>query len=128
MEKKLLKKLNNWHDNNEFERIIIRILEIPENERDYDLISHLARAYNNNDNFDEAIEQLFLIKDEGLNDPLWHHRLGYAYFYLNNYKNALKEFEKAYNLDENDPLIEYFLNMTKIQIFIEKNYLEEIDT
>ncbi len=128
MNKLLLKKLNSWHEEDAYDRIIDRILEIPESDRDYDIISHLARAYNNMDRFDEAIEQLFLIKEQGIDDPLWHHRIGYAYFYLDNYRDALREFEIAHSLDENDKLIEMFLESTKLNLFIEKNYLEEIDT
>ena len=127
MNKLLLKKLNYWYEEDAHDKIIERILEIPESERDYDIISHLARAYNNLDNFEEAIEQLFIIKEKGIDDPLWHHRLGYAYFYLGNQEDALKEFEIAHKLDKNDQKIKSFLEMAKVHIFMKNNYLEEID-
>jgi len=127
MNKLLLKKLNYWYEEDAHDKIIDRILEIPESERDYDIVSHLARAYNNLDNFEEAIEQLFIIKEKGVDDPLWHHRLGYAYFYLGNHEDALKEFEIAHKLDKNDQKIKSFLEMAKVHIFMKNNYLEEID-
>ena len=127
MNKLLIKKLNYWHEEDAYDKIIDRILKIPESDRNYDIISHLARAYNNMNYFEEAIEQLFLIKNQGANDPLWHHRLGYAYFYLENYEDALKEFKTAHNLDKNDPNIKTFLDMTKVYIFMKNNFIEEID-
>jgi len=127
MKKLLLKKLNYWHEEDAYDKIIDRILEIPESDRDYDTISHLARAYNNMNYFEEAIEQLFIIKENGIDDPLWHHRLGYAYFYLGNYEDALIEFKIAHDLDENNQNIKSFLDMAKVHIFMKNNYLEEID-
>lgn len=127
MNKLLQKKLNYWHEEDAYDKIINRILEIPESDRDYDIISHLARAYNNMNYFEEAIEQLFLIREKGVKDPLWHHRIGYAYFYLGNYEDALKEFKKAYSLDKNDQNVKSFLDMAKVHIFMKNNYLEEID-
>jgi tetratricopeptide (TPR) repeat protein len=127
MNKLLLKKLNHWYEEDAHDKIIDRFLEIPESDRDYDIISHLARAYNNLNYFEEAIEQLFLIKEKGIDDPLWHHRMGYACFYLENYEYALKEFKIAHNLDKNDQIIKSFLDMKKVHIFMKNNYLEEID-
>ena len=127
MNKLLLKKLNYWYEEDAHDKIIDRILKIPESERDYDIVSHLARAYNNLSYFDEAIEQLFIIKEKGVDDPLWHHRLGYAYLYLGNYEYALKEFKIAHNLDKNDQNIKTFLDMAKVHIFMKNNYLEEND-
>ena len=127
MNKLLLKKLNYWYEEDAHDKIIDRILEIPESDRDYDIISHLARAYNNINYFEEAIEQLLLIKEKGVDDPLWHHRLGYAYFCLENPEDALKEFEIAHSLDANNQNIKSFLDMAKVHIFMKNNYLQEID-
>ena len=98
----LIKKLDILHNEGNFLEIIEIILKIPEKDRDYDIISNLARAYNNADCFIDAMEQLLLIKDQGQNDSLWHFRMGYSYFYLGKYENALKEFELSYQLHEKD--------------------------
>ena len=100
--KQLIKKLDRLHGEEKFFEIIEIILEISEKDRDYDIISQLSRAYNNADHFIDAIEQLLLIKDQGQNDSLWHFRMGYAYFYLEKYENALKEFELSYELHDKD--------------------------
>lgn len=102
MEKDLLEQLNRWHEDDEFEKIVGKIAEIPKQDRDYDLVSHLARALNNLDRYDEALQQLSTIKTEGEHDPLWHFRVGYAYYYLSQYEDAVTAFEMANKLDPED--------------------------
>ncbi|MEI7027532.1 hypothetical protein [Paenibacillus sp. y28] len=65
MEKELLAQLTLWHEEDEFEQIVDRITKIPEQDRDYDLISHLARALNNLARYEEALEQLLSIAAQG---------------------------------------------------------------
>ncbi len=113
MEQKLLKQLNKWHNNGEYEKIVEKILKFPENEWDYDLVSHLARACNNLDQYDYAIELLLSVKDQGENDSLWHFRMGYAHFYLEMYNEALQDFEMACKLDPTDTTAEMFVVMSK---------------
>ncbi|WP_198957549.1 hypothetical protein [Paenibacillus selenitireducens] len=55
MEKDLLEQLNLWYEDDEFEKIVGRITEIPEQDRDCDLVGHLARAFNNLERYDEAL-------------------------------------------------------------------------
>ncbi|WP_313641905.1 tetratricopeptide repeat protein, partial [Paenibacillus sp.] len=102
MEKALLEQLNLWHRDNEYEKIIAAILEISEQERDYDAVGHLARAMNNLERYEEAVQQLLTIDKQGENDPLWHFRLGYSYYYLSQYEEAVREFEIANRLDPED--------------------------
>lgn len=77
--KQLMKKCKRWHDDNLHANIIEAILELSPAERDYDLTCILARAYNNLGKFDEAIELLESVKEEGKNDILWYYRIGFAY-------------------------------------------------
>lgn len=39
---------------------------------------------------------------EGQKDPLWHFRVGYAHYYLDEYDQAIKAFKKANKLDPED--------------------------
>ncbi|WP_054955761.1 SMI1/KNR4 family protein [Paenibacillus dakarensis] len=98
----LLEKLETWHEEDEYEAIVDAIMEIPAEERDYELISHLGRALNNLERYEEAIEQFLLIEEEGKDDPLWHYRIGLAYYYLDQYDDAQKAFEEADRLDPGD--------------------------
>lgn len=113
MERDLLEQLNLWHEEDEFENIIDRILEIPERERDYDVISHLARAMNNLERYEEALQQLLSIEKQGGNDPLWHFRAGYAYYYLEQYEDAVREFEIADKLAPKDTNTLTFLTWSR---------------
>jgi len=147
-EKTLLRKLDEWHVENKFDNIINTILKIPEEDRDYSIISHLARAYNNISSYENAIEQLLLVKDKGEKDPLYHYKLGFAYYYLDKYENALNSFKLAYELCKSDQGktskeiypgnrhqeiyqetyedILFFLEDTKLKIYQKKYFVNEI--
>ena len=55
MNKLLLKKLNYWYEEDTHDKIIDRILKIPESDRYYDIISHLAKTYNNITYFEKIV-------------------------------------------------------------------------
>ncbi|SDS83600.1 Tetratricopeptide repeat-containing protein [Paenibacillaceae bacterium GAS479] len=113
MDKDLLEQFTLWHNKNQYKKIINRIMEIPEAERDYDLVCHLARALNNQENYNEAIKYFLSVQKQGEHDPLWYYRLGYAYFYLNQYKEAIVAFEHAVALDPEDAHVRRFLEMSR---------------
>lgn len=75
----------------------------------YELTCQLARAYNNLAGPEEAgpleksVSLLESIADQGQEDPLWHYRLGYALFYLDREEEALPHFQRAAELDPQDP-------------------------
>ena len=126
---RLLKRLEQWYDNLQFEKVITKVSQIPNNERDYETSSYLIRAYVSMEKFHSAIDELNFIKDKGKKDPLWHFRLGYAYFNIGKYDDALNEYEIAHNLDNDNLIIETHLEALKLNLFIEKNFLtEEINT
>jgi tetratricopeptide (TPR) repeat protein len=126
MNNDLLKNLEQLHEDDKFSEIIELIIAIPKTDRNYDLIMHLARAYNNNDNLDEAIEQLFLVEEQGKNDPFWHFRLGYAYFYKDECEKAIESFKTTYKLDENFPSIDMFLSMAQNALYNFNNKNEDL--
>lgn len=102
MRENLLAQLEEWHEEDEFEEIVDTIMEVPAEDRDYVLISHLGRAMNNLERYEEAIEQFLTVAEEGKDDPLWHYRMGVAYYYSEQYDDALKAFEMADQLDPGD--------------------------
>lgn len=105
----LLKTLERWHEEDQFQKIIDTIRDLPEDELDYTLKSHLARALNNNDEPEEAARILLSIQEEGENDPLWYFRLGYAYYYLDREAEALPLFQRAYELNPDDEAAKNFI-------------------
>ncbi len=103
MEKALRMQLEQWHDQDKYHEILCRIAEIPPEERDYDVISHLARALNNLGRYEQAKRELLSVAAEGQNDPLWHYRIGYSYFHLSQYRLALDEFQRSLEQNKDDP-------------------------
>ncbi|MCT2194772.1 SMI1/KNR4 family protein [Paenibacillus sp. p3-SID1389] len=102
MREELLEQLQTWHEEDEYEKIVQAVMDVPEEERDYQLISHLGRALNNLERYEEAVEQFLKIADEGQDDPLWHYRIGLAYYYLDRYDEARIAFETADRLEPGD--------------------------
>lgn len=102
MRDELLAQLETWHEEDEFEEIVDAIMEIPAEDRDVVLISHLGRAFNNLERYEEAIEQFLIIAEEGKDDPLWHYRMGLAHYYLDRFDEARVYFETADQLEPGD--------------------------
>jgi tetratricopeptide (TPR) repeat protein len=102
MNKERLAQLERWHEEDEYQQIVDHILEIPQDARDYEMISQLARAYNNLEHYSEALKQLLGIAEEGGDDPLWHFRIGYSYYYLKQYEQAVLAFGRADQLAPGD--------------------------
>lgn len=113
MRQELLKQLQDWHQQSKYKRIIEAIQELNNEEVDYELKGHLARAYNNADQYDKAIEVLQSVQDEGAQDPLWHFRMGYAHYYGDRVAESLPYFERAYELDPQDTTALQFCNMAR---------------
>ncbi|MGW7159804.1 SMI1/KNR4 family protein [Paenibacillus taichungensis] len=109
MNDELLERLEAWHEQDEYEEIIDAITEVPEEDRDYILVNHLGRALNNIERYQEAVEQFLSVEEEGQNDPLWHYRIGLAYYYLEQYENAREAFEAADRLEPGDEDTQEFL-------------------
>ncbi|MEC0094315.1 hypothetical protein [Paenibacillus macquariensis] len=70
MEKDPFAQLIIWHQEGEHKKIVDRIMEIPQSDRNYDTVNLLARAMNNLERYDEALQQLLTIAKLGENDPL----------------------------------------------------------
>ncbi|MBW5411114.1 tetratricopeptide repeat protein, partial [Brachyspira hampsonii] len=98
----IIEKINQFHENDEHEKIIEIINTIAEDERDIELFSLLARAYNNVGKYDDALDNLMYIREEGLDDALWNYRVGYAYYYKGEKEKAENYFKKAYDLNNED--------------------------
>ncbi|MNK35099.1 SMI1 / KNR4 family protein [compost metagenome] len=102
MDQTWLDQLTDWHEADEHQRIVDTVLAVPEEERNYEAVSRLARAYNNLDLYEEALEQFAKIAEAGQQDPLWNYRVGYALYYLGRYEEAAKAFGTADKLEPGD--------------------------
>ena len=128
LDTELLGQLQRWHEEDQYQRIIDAIEAIPQPERGYELTCQLARAYNNLAGPEEAgpleksVSLLESIADQGQEDPLWHYRLGYALFYLDREEEALPHFQRAAELDPQDPDAAEFIRQCQKYIAAKQCY------
>lgn len=105
----LLEQLNQWHQAEEYQKIIDAVEAVPPQQRSYQLTCQLARAYNNlakpgeAELLEKAAQLLQSVQEQGKDDPLWNYRLGYALFYLDRKEEALAHFQRVMELDPDDP-------------------------
>ncbi|GLC87112.1 Imm51 family immunity protein [Lysinibacillus piscis] len=109
MPKELLDKLEKWYENHQHDKIVEMIEQMPESQRDYEIIGHYGRALNNVGRFNDALSELEAVKKQGQQDAAWHWRVGYAYFYMQEWQEALSAFEKAKALGFDSETVEEFI-------------------
>ncbi|MDO5663709.1 MAG: DUF4026 domain-containing protein [Bacteroidia bacterium] len=115
----LEEKLVYWHEIDKHNKVIEAIEQIPDEERTFDLIEKLARAYNNVDREEDALKLMKTVQEEGADDAKWNFRMGYAYFYRSegdregNLLLAINHFSKAHSLDPADPDAPAFIKYCK---------------
>ena len=109
MENNIIEVLNNLHKDEKHQEIIDKIETLPSEKMDPEIIGILARAYNNVDNYEKALELLKSIEEYGKNTNVWNYRIGYSYYYLDNYLEAKKHFLKAIEIDPTDSDSHLFL-------------------
>jgi Tfp pilus assembly protein PilF len=114
--KYLSDEISNWHENDKHEEIINAISEISEEERGYELTCLLARAYNNTDDYEKALDLLLSVEEEGKYDLMWHFRIGYAYYYLDRLEKAEKAFERVLESDSGNEDALDFLDWIREEI------------
>ncbi|KAA1189409.1 tetratricopeptide repeat protein [Paenibacillus sp. B2(2019)] len=113
MDKELTVQLTQWHEDDEHQKIADTLMAIPLADRDYEVVSSLARAYNNLGRYEEALEHFAMIAEQGQNDYLWHFRVGYSYYYLNRYEEAVRVLSIAHDLDPDDENTAMFLKFSQ---------------
>jgi tetratricopeptide (TPR) repeat protein len=99
-DKIFIEQLLSWHESDEHGKIIEALETIPREEWNYELSNLYARALNNSERYEEALELLMSIKDEGREDGLWYFRAGYSLYYLNREEEAAEYFQKAIELGD----------------------------
>lgn len=109
MKNDLIELLNILHKEEKHQEIVDKIESLPSKEKTSEIVGILARAYNNVDNYEKAIELLKSIEEYEKDTNVWNYRIGYSYFYLDNCLEAEKYFLKAVELNPNDKDSHLFL-------------------
>ena len=115
MKDELLKKIDDLDDLEKYQDIIDMIEALPAEQLNNEIVGQLGRAYNNIQNYEKAIEILKSIEIEEGNTMRWNYRIGYSYFYLEDYEKAEKHFLMAHEINPEDEEIKNYL----LNIYIE---------
>ena len=120
MKKELLEKIERLDELWKYQEIIDLIEALPTEQLDTELIGELGRAYNNVGNYQKGLEILKSIENEEGNTALWNWRVGYSYFFLEDFISAKKCLLKAYELNPHDNticdlLIITYANLSKLE-------------
>ena len=99
MDQSFYDQIDRWHREGRHQDIIDAINALPPKDRDDELTGLLARALLNLDRYEEGLEQLLTVPEEGRQDPMWHFRVGYAHYYLGETEEAMSAFEEACERD-----------------------------
>lgn len=106
----LMDKILYLHDTNQHQKIVDTIISLTEEERnDYAILGRLACAYNNLSKYENAIDIMLEIKEEGEKDWLWNYRMGYAYYFQYKEHEAEIYFRQAVSLNPQDDDCWWFL-------------------
>ena len=102
MKEELLEKIEKLHELEKYQEIIDTIEALPAEQLNTDLIGQLARAYNNVENYEKALEYQLKAKEEGRNDSWTNIEIAICYENLDNYEKALDYALIAYDLDRDN--------------------------
>jgi tetratricopeptide (TPR) repeat protein len=91
----LISRLQEWHENEEHQKIIDALDGIPRDDWDHELAGLYARALNNCGEYEKALDILLSFEDQGREDGVWYFRVGYSLYYLNREEEAAEYFQKA---------------------------------
>ena len=85
----ILTKIESLDNLEKYQEIIDMIEELPVEQLNSQIISEQGRAYNNIGEYNKAIEILKTIETEEKDTRRWNYRIGFSYYYLDDYENEL---------------------------------------
>ena len=116
MNEKLRQQIDEWTGTDEHQKIVDLIEGLPAGERDAEAIGLLARAYNNLGSYAKALERLETTRAEGVDEANWHYRYGYALYFLDREREALRYFERVHELTPDDEDAVEFISECHVRV------------
>ena len=111
----LLEKLKALCDKDKNGEAATLIAVLPAEEQTDEIKSLLGRALNNLERYEEALSVLMSVKESQSGTLGWNYRVGYAYFFLENYTEALRYFCEALEFDPDDFDTRWFIAQCELE-------------
>ncbi|MDR2904771.1 MAG: suppressor of fused domain protein [Helicobacteraceae bacterium] len=108
-----IEQLEKWHEDGKHQQIIDAVTAIPKDERDFELVKSLARAYTNMRKYSVAYDLLSAHKSEGIIDALWNWRMGLCLYETGKQAKAIPFLENAITLGDDNPETKNYLVLAK---------------
>jgi hypothetical protein len=98
------KSVEKLHNEGKHQEIVEVLQSNIEAETSYSLTSILARALNNINRYEEALQLLEKFREQGKEDKSWHFRTGYSLYYIDGREvESIPYFERAIELGDDFP-------------------------
>ncbi len=120
----LLTKIQELNDEDNYYELIELVEALPKTEQTAEMIGLLGRAYNNICKYEKAEETLLSIKDEMNGDRVWNYRLGYAYYYMGKFEEAIECFKVFLEAEPEDEHVLWFVKHAGYKIEERANIAE----
>lgn len=98
MTQEMAQQIDTYYDEDRHEEIVQLILEVPEEERDIEMLGQLVVAYNNLERYEDAVVLSMELKEESKESIAWHYRIGYAMVHMGEYKKAAEYLDRGMEL------------------------------
>jgi hypothetical protein len=92
-----IEQLQRWHDSEDHQKIIDAVEQLSLKERTFEITGMYARALNNAERYQEALDQLMAVEEHGRENGAWNFRVGYSLYYLKHKPEAAEYFRRAIN-------------------------------
>lgn len=114
-QKRLIEELTTLHNEDHHQEIVDIILHLPSYDVTDEIKGLLARAYNNLEEYKNALDILLDLREKEEDTALWNYRVGYSYFYLDQFEDAKQYFERAVELDPEDEDSIWFISQCQLK-------------
>lgn len=110
----IIEKIQKLTEADRDEDVVNLILTLPVEEQTDEIKGLLARAYNNLEQYEKALQLLFETKDTQEDTANWNFRIGYSYYYLGNYDKSLQYFSRALEITPDDEDTKWFVDKCQL--------------
>ena len=98
MTPEMKQQIYKYWDEDKHDKIVQIIMAVPEEERDIEMLGQLVVAYNNLEQYEDAVALSMELKEESKEIIAWYYRIGYAMVHMGEYEKAAEYLDMGMEL------------------------------